>query len=248
MPDLRYKGEWRWWAGPVAWVKASRFCLNAILHCWANPHQQSRIMSTIWWDSIGGGTATQLISIPHQPLVIYLLWQTHPDGTPGRELRIPGLLPSSFFIGRSGTALRPRRVVLQGQDQGGSLDFPQQTGIKDCSDLPSVKEPNKTHSLTTSLLARLSKARLFNIARMTSLFLETVRTFMYFSPRLLLSSLCSRSCSRFPQPAKTKKNPHQINKPRKPLTSSSSFPNLSRFSFSLWTGGKIFPTINWKFK
>lgn len=157
MPDFRYKGEWRWRAGLVAWVKVSRFCFNAILHCGANQHQQSRIMSTIWWDSIGGGTATQLISIPHHPLVIYLLWQTHPDGTPSRELRIPGLLPSSFFIGRSGIALRPRRAVLQGHDQGGSLGFPQQTGIKDCSDLPSIKSQIKPTPWQRAFLQRFPK-------------------------------------------------------------------------------------------
>lgn len=69
-------------------------CSYAILHWWVNQHQQSRIMSTIWWDSIGGSTVTQLISIPRHPLVIYLLWQTHPYGTQGRELRIPRLFSS----------------------------------------------------------------------------------------------------------------------------------------------------------
>lgn len=83
-----------WWADLVALVKDPTFCFCLVLPWWENPHQQSRIMSTIWWDSIGGRTATQLISIPHHPLVIYLLWQTHPYGTLGGELRIPRLLAS----------------------------------------------------------------------------------------------------------------------------------------------------------
>lgn len=97
MPDFMYKGKRGWnrvMSKSGSFGQSCQVCFYVILHWWVNQHQQSRIMSTIWWDSIGGSTVTQLISIPHHPLVIYLLWQTHPYGTRGKELRIPRLFSS----------------------------------------------------------------------------------------------------------------------------------------------------------
>lgn len=97
MLDFMYKGKWRWncvMSRSGSFGQSLQVCFCAVLHWWVNQHQQSRIMSTIWWDSIGGSTVAQLISIPHHPLVIYLLWQTHPYGTQGRELHIPRLFSS----------------------------------------------------------------------------------------------------------------------------------------------------------
>lgn len=139
-----------WWADLVALVKDPRLCFCAVLPWWENQHQQSRIMSTIWWDSIGGRTATQLISIPHHPLVIYLLWQTHPYGTLGGELCIPRLLESVPILilypkQELAPLLWPRRSVLQGHAQRGSLDFPDFFFPK----LPFIEKTNKPLTRST---------------------------------------------------------------------------------------------------
>lgn len=106
----------------------------------------------------------------------------------------------------------PWHTLLQGHDQGGSPDFPQRAGIQNCPNLPSIKRPNKSvPDNERRLLNLLSEARLFNTTLINQLFLETIRAFTYFSLCLLLSSLHCRSRPRLHQPAKTKKNPHQIN-------------------------------------
>lgn len=58
---------------------------------------------------------------------------------------------SQAVTGELAPLLRPRRAVLQGHTQGGSLDFLEQTGGRNFSKLPSIKKPNKPLTMSTSL-------------------------------------------------------------------------------------------------
>lgn len=162
MPDLMYKGKWRW---ACVMSRSGSFGqrLQVLLLCsftlvskpTSAKQDYVHHMVRLHWRSY-----SHPINLYPPPSPCYLfivtnssLWDPRRGAAYSQAIggsAHPHPL-SQAVAGELAPLLRPRRSVLQGHTQGGSRDFLEQTGIRNFSKLLSIKEPNKPLTMSTSL-------------------------------------------------------------------------------------------------